>query len=102
MNEIACLSWLEDLRPKILNSTQSEAWVLGFDRVTGLSGSILFINQNNIILVKKKTKSQQVTTWLFFSIFLNPIQFQSRINQILDRHVEPCRVSKLYLRLVAL
>jgi hypothetical protein len=36
-------------------------WILSFDWVTGLAGLIFFINQNDIILVKRN-KNQRVTT----------------------------------------
>ena len=36
-------------------------WILSFDWVTGLAGLIFFINQNDIVLVKRN-KNQRVTT----------------------------------------
>ena len=57
--------------------------VIGFDRVTGSSGSIFFLNQNDIVLVKKtkinglqlgkKNKNQRVATgFLTGSCWVNP------------------------------
>jgi hypothetical protein len=59
---VDCRVWLDmiPLKPKFLNPVWSKAWVPGFDRFIGLRGLILifFKNQNNIVLVKKKRKSQ--------------------------------------------
>jgi hypothetical protein len=54
-----------------------------------------FLNQNNVILVKKKNKNQRVATWFFTGscrvsrvtpgfffpyFFFNPARFQSRVD----------------------
>jgi hypothetical protein len=45
---------------------------LGFDRVTESSGSIFFLNQNNIVLVKKKQKSRVAIGFSTRSCRVNP------------------------------
>jgi hypothetical protein len=78
---------------------QSKARILGFDRVTGLAGSISILKkiQNGIVLVKQKNKSQRIATgfcWVnrvagsaeshqvmtFPIFFINSTRFQPRIN----------------------
>jgi len=74
------------------------ARVLDFDRVTGSAGSIPILKkfQNDVILVKKKNKSQRDATefltgfyqvnlpgrlgYDFFYFFINQTRFQPRLN----------------------
>jgi hypothetical protein len=88
-----------------LDSARFKAWVLGFDRVTGSPKSI-FLNQNDVVLVKKKQKSidcnrvfdrilpgqpgRQVnpssqpgyTEFFIFLFFFNPVRFHLWINPL--------------------
>jgi hypothetical protein len=87
--------------------TRSKTRIPGFDRVTGLSGSKKILNQNNIVLVKKKISTGY--NWVFdsqpgrwvtssFSLpyfFFNPARFQTQIDWIPSRPVEPDQILKL-------
>jgi hypothetical protein len=79
--------------------------------LTGSAGSISILKkiQNDIVLVKKKNKSQLVATGFYWvnplsqpghglcNFFINPAQFHPRVGRVPDRPVGPGRVSKHWL-----
>ena len=85
-----------------------KARVLSFDQVTRSSRSIIFLNQNDVVLVKKKKKEQvnvlqlgfdrvnQVTPGFPFSyFFFNPTRFQPRVGRVPGQPAWPGQVLKL-------
>ena len=74
---------------------EKKHWPLNIEHENKLK--IFFLNQNDVVLVKKKNKSQRVATEFFYRVtlgfsfpyfFFNLARFQPRIDRVLGRPAE--------------